>query len=232
HYLPRATAAMTACVRVAGRDAIDDRPEVGHNASVLLGFLAQYLGAALVPRVPDGRVCVAGLHTGRLHNRAYGSGELLLNLSYSSSVSAVELEATVSMALRDGIEDFAARFGSIREFARTAADAAEVTRLEWHKRGLPTLAGSDEWCEALLRDGAGIARWPDAEPAFTCDAIWMNGVPGAFTVVLGPGSLGVNNAHAQGEYAELAELDAFASAVARTVVCFARRVRYSMKGMP
>lgn len=231
-YLPRATAAMTACVRVAGRDAIDDQPEVGHNATVLLGFLAQHVGGALVPQVPDGRVCIAGLHTGRLHNRVYGSGELLLNLSYASAVSGAELETAVSTALRDGIMDFTARFGSIREFARTAADAAEVTRLEWYKRGLPTLAGSDEWGEALLGDGAGIARWPDDEPAFTCDAIWMSGVPGAFTVVLGPGSLAANNAHAQGEYAELAELEAFAAAVARIVVCFARRCRPSVKGIP
>ncbi|HEX2297989.1 MAG TPA: M20/M25/M40 family metallo-hydrolase, partial [Pseudonocardiaceae bacterium] len=223
-YLPRATASMTACVRVAGRDAIDDQPEVGHNATVLLGFLAQHLGATLVPQVPDGRVCIAGMHTGRLHNRVYGSGELLVNLSYASVGSGAALETAVTQALCDGVVDFAARFASLREFARTAVDAARVTRLEWHKRGLPTLAGADEWCEALLRE-AGIARWPDAESAFTCDAIWMNGVPGAFTVVLGPGVLGTNNAHAQGEYAELAELNAFATAVARIVVCFARRRR-------
>lgn len=232
HYLPRATAAMTACVRVSGRDAIDDQPEVGHNATVLLGFLAQHLGAALVPLVPDGRVCVAGLHTGRLHNRVYGSGELLINLSYSSAAAAAALETAVAQALRDGIIDFTARFAALREFARTATDAAKVTRLEWHKRGLPTLSGSDAWAEALLRDGAGLARWPDAEPAFTCDAIWMSGVPGAFTVVLGPGVLGANNAHAQGEYAELGELDAFAAAVARLVVSFAQRTRSGGDGAP
>lgn len=221
HYLPRATAAMTAGVRVCGRDAIDDQPEVGHNATVLLGFLAQHLGAALVPHATEGRVCVAGLHTGRLHNRVYGTGELLLNMSYASAVAGAELETNLTQALRDGVDAFTAQFGSLREFARTAADAAEVTRLEWHKRGMPILAGSDEWGEALLA-AAGIPRWPASEPAFTCDAIWMNEVPGAFTVVLGPGSLGANRAHARGEYAEPAQLDAFAAAVARIAVRFAR----------
>ncbi len=232
HYLPRATATMTACVRVAGRDAIDDRPEVGHNATVLLGFLAQHLGAALAGQRADSRLCVAGLHTGRMHNRVYGNGELLLNLSYAASVSADELQTSVAATLREGITEFTARFGSIREFARTAADAADVTHLEWYKRGLPTLAGADEWCETLLLDGAGIPRWSDAVPAFTCDAIWMNGVPGAFTVVLGPGSLEANNAHAQGEFADLAALEAFAAAVARIVICFIRSSRTSVNSGP
>ncbi|KDN86649.1 peptidase M20 [Kitasatospora cheerisanensis KCTC 2395] len=64
---------------------------------------------------------------------------------------------------------------------------------------------------------------PDEEPAFTCDAIWAADLPDAFTVVLGPGDLGANRAHAEGEFAELAQLEGFASAVARLLVAFARR---------
>ncbi len=220
-YLPRATAAATARVRVDGCDAIDDRPAHGHNATVLLGFLAQHLGLALAQHAADGQVCVAGLHTGHLHNRVYGTGELLVNLSYSSPEAGRRLESAFTAALRDGLAEFARRFASTRDFALTAAQAASVTRLEWLKQGLPTLASTDPWCEALL-DGAGLARWPDDEPAFTCDAIWCNGVAGTFTAVFGPGDLAANHAHARGEFADLAELERFAADVARILVSFSR----------
>ncbi|GAB3439342.1 M20/M25/M40 family metallo-hydrolase [Actinophytocola sediminis] len=215
-YLTRATSAMTACVRTSGADAVDDRPGAGHNATVLLGFLAQHLALAL----GEDQVCVAGLHTGLMHNRVYGSGQLLLNLAYATTAAGARLESAVHTALRDGLASFTARFGGLEAFARTAADAAEVTTLEWHKRGLPALDGADPWCAGLL-DRAGVAPWPAAEPAFTCDAIWLHGLPGVSTVVLGPGSLTTNNAHASGEYADLADLERFAAAVANILRCFA-----------
>lgn len=221
-YLPRATAAATARVRVDGRDAIDDRPDRGHNASVLLGFLAQHLGLALAPRATQGRVCIAGLRTGALHNRVYGSGELLVNLSYSSSAAGRQLEAAFAAALREGLAEFSRRFAGTAELALTAADAASVTRLEWLKRRLPTLTCADPWTETMLERDAGLARWPDEEPAFTCDAIWMDAVPEAFTIVYGPGDLAANNAHGIGEYADQADLERFADGVARILVGFAR----------
>lgn len=220
-YLPRATAATTARVRIEGRDAIDDRPERGHNATVLLGFLAQHLGLALAAH-PHGRICIGGMHTGLLHNRVYGTGELLVNMAYDSREAGRRLEHALPDALGDGLADFARRFSSTPEFAVTAADAASVTRLEWLKRGLPTLTSTDPWCEALLEDGAGLTRWGEDEPAFTCDAIWMHDVAGAFTAVLGPGDLAANDAHAPGEFAGLAELEDFAAAVARMLVSFSR----------
>lgn len=220
-YLQRSTAAMTACVRVEGADAIDDRPEAGHNATVLLGFLAQHLGLALAGHSADGRACVAGLHTGHLHNRVYGTGSLLLNLSYASAAAGRALAARTESAFAAGVDAFTARFAGTREFGRTAADAATVTTLQWHKRGLPVLAGADPWCAALLAD-AGIEPWPADEAAFTCDAIWLADVADTATVVLGPGSLAANNAHARGEFADVADLDGFADAVARLLVRFAR----------
>lgn len=219
-FLPRSTAAMTARVVVEGADAIDDRPGHGHNASVLLGFLAQYLGRALDPLTAEGSVCVAGLHTGTRHNKVYGGGSLLLNLAYASTSSARRLERTLRIALEDGLEAFAGAFEGTALFARTAADARAITRLEWRKRGLPVLDDRDVWGHALLRDAAGITPWPADEPAFTCDAIWMSGVPGACTVVLGPGDLAANNAHADGEFARVDELAEFAGAVARLLVAF------------
>ncbi|PSL57500.1 acetylornithine deacetylase/succinyl-diaminopimelate desuccinylase-like protein [Saccharothrix carnea] len=216
-YLPRSTAAMTACVQVRGDDAIDDRPQAGHNASVLLGFLAQHLAGALAGRVPDGQVCVAGLHTGRLHNRVYGSGDLRLNLSYGSTASARVLAVALDAALREGLAEFTARFRGVPPFHRTAVDAVDITRLVWRKRGLPALPPQD----VPLLD-AVVPRWPAHEPAFTCDAIWLADVPGAHTAVLGPGSLEANNAHARGEHADVADLDRFADVVRDIVVRFAR----------
>jgi Peptidase family M20/M25/M40 len=220
-YLPRATAAATARVQVGGSDAIADRAAHGHNATVLLGFLAQHLGLALTPYAANGQVCVAGLHTGHLHNRVYGTGELLVNLSYTSPEAGRRLESAFAAALRDGLAEFARRFASTHEFALTAAEAASVTQFEWLGQGLPTLRSTDPWGEALL-DGVGLARWPDNEPAFTCDAIWMDDMPGTFTAVLGPGDLAANHAHARGEFADLAELERFATDVARILVSFSR----------
>lgn len=222
-YLTRSTAAMTACVRVDGEDAIDDRPDAGHNATVLLGFVAQRLAAELPRHATDGRVCVAGLHTGDMHNRVYGSGRLLMNISYASAESGRRMEEAVPAVLADALAEFTRTFAGVPDQARTAADAASITRLEWPKRGLPALSETDPWGRELL-ERAGLPRWPDEEPAFTCDAIWMHGVPGVCAAVYGPGDLGANNAHAAGEYADVAELERFAAGVARVLKEFTRTV--------
>jgi acetylornithine deacetylase/succinyl-diaminopimelate desuccinylase-like protein len=234
--LSRSTASMTACIQVRGQDAVDDFPESGHNATALLGHLAQHLAQSVPPQLDDGsRMCLAGLHTGDRHNRVYGSGQLLLNFSYSSPAAGRRIEAVLERAVCDAVSAFTARFATVPDFARTAADAASILRVRWLKRGLPALepvpspAGNSEqalvsqarWADELL-DRAGIARWPDDAPAFTCDAIWMAGVPDTFTAVYGPGRLDANRAHADGEFAELAELEAFAAGIARLLVCYAR----------
>ncbi|MFE4591888.1 M20/M25/M40 family metallo-hydrolase [Streptomyces laurentii] len=222
-HLPRATAASTARITVAGDDAIDDRPGAGHNASVLLGFLAQHLAAALdpsAPGAPPGTVCVAGLHTGTRHNKVYGGGELLLNLAHATTADGAAAERAVAEHLARGLDAFAERFAGTALFARTAADAARVTRLEWDKRGIPALGEQPAWGEEFMAR-AGIPRWPDHEPAFTCDAIWLSGVPDTFTTVLGPGLLDTHHAHADGEFADLADLEAFAGQVAALLTAFA-----------
>ncbi|WP_435177546.1 Ldh family oxidoreductase [Actinacidiphila sp. bgisy145] len=220
--LTRCTAAMTALLSVHGDDAIDDRPAAGHNATVLLGFLAQHLAAVLDPELApaDGQLCVAGLHTGTLHNRVHGRGQLLLNLSYGAPATARRLERLVREAVDDGLRAFAAVFGRTRRFARTARDAPGIVRLEWLKRGLPVLGGdASPWLGALL-ERAAIPPWPAEEPGFTCDAIWTSGVAGAHCVVLGPGSLDANRAHAEGEFADLAGLEGFAATVPRLLGAF------------
>jgi acetylornithine deacetylase/succinyl-diaminopimelate desuccinylase-like protein len=217
-YLTRVTAAMTARVRVHGQDAVDDAPEDGHNATALLGFLAPHLARELSV---TGRPCVAGLHTGHLHNRVYGTGSLVLNLPYADRGEARAWDAAVPAALRTGLDEFADRFRDVPVLAKTAADAHTVCHLDWLKRDLPTLTGAGPWTHSLMA-AAGVAP---TEAGFTCDAIWLSGVPGAATVVLGPGTLAANNAHAAGEFAELAELERFAATVARVLHAFAHRTR-------
>ncbi|MDQ0791254.1 M20/M25/M40 family metallo-hydrolase [Streptomyces sp. B3I8] len=223
-YLPRSTAAMTACVRVRGQDAVDDRPEAGHNATVLLGFLGHHVATVLPGRVPGTRVCVAGLHTGERHNKVYGSGRLLLNLAYADRECGRAAEAALRETLREGLAAFRAGALGRPGLARTADDADAITSLQWLKRGLPALGGptgDHAWAERLL-EACGLSRWPADEPAFTCDALWMSGVPDTYTAVFGPGGLDTNRAHAEGEYADLGELDRYADEVARLLVAFAR----------
>ncbi|GLW95810.1 M20/M25/M40 family metallo-hydrolase [Actinokineospora globicatena] len=222
-YLTRATASATARVRVAGMGSIDDRPGDGHNATVLLGFLAQHLAGQLAGR----QACIAGLHTGTRHNRVYGGGDLLVNLAYADDGEA--LTDALDRAVADGIARFRQAFAAVPELARTAADAHRVTTVDWLKRGLPALSASDPWLDALMAE-AGVPAWPAHEPAFTCDAIWMSGVPGAATAVLGPGDLAVNNAHADGEFVAVADLTAFAGQISRVVRTFAETSRHS--GLP
>ncbi|MFF4674725.1 M20/M25/M40 family metallo-hydrolase [Streptomyces sp. NPDC001279] len=220
--LPRATAAMTARITVEGEDAIDDRPEAGHNATVLLGHLAQHLAHRLDGAVPGTRVCVAGLHTGERHNRVYGTGTLLLNLSYGTGADGARLAAALTDALGSGLAAFTERFGATHAFARTAEDAARLVRLRWDKRDLPALRNGDPWAEALLSAAGAFPARPD-DPGFTCDAIWASGLPGTHTTVLGPGSLDANHAHAQGEFIDLDDLERFARIVARLLGAFAEK---------
>ncbi|MEU9858153.1 M20/M25/M40 family metallo-hydrolase [Streptomyces sp. NPDC047974] len=227
-HLPRATAAATARVTVDGEDAVDDRPGAGHNATVLLGFLAQHLAGALGPAPsggPSPTVCVAGLHTGTLHNKVHGTGTLLLNLAYATAEAGAAAERALARALDEGLREFTARFSGLPLFARTAADAARITRLDWDKRGLPALGPQPAWGAELLAR-AGIPRWPDDEPAFTCDAIWLDGTEATYTTVFGPGSLDANGAHAPGEFVDLADLETFADHVAALLTAFADDLRH------
>ncbi|MEU0192434.1 M20/M25/M40 family metallo-hydrolase [Streptomyces afghaniensis] len=228
-FLPRSTASMTALVRVAGKDAVDDRPEAGHNATVLLGHISHYLARILPPRIGDGRVCVAGLHTGERHNRVYGTGRLLLNLTYGSRSAGRAAETALEQALREALADFTSGAARTPDLARTASDATRITSLHWYKRGLPALDGRGRapWAEELLERHAGLVCWPDEEPAFTCDAIWMADVPGSYTAVFGPGDLDTNHAHAPGEYVDLDALDRYADEIARILVA---RVRHGPPG--
>ncbi|MFE1099217.1 M20/M25/M40 family metallo-hydrolase [Nocardiopsis alba] len=218
-FSPRSTASMTARVSVRGDDAIDDRPDTGHNASVLSGFLAQRMGRLLDSYAGSGAVCVSGLWTGTLHNRVYGGGDLLFNISYGDAETGRVLEAAVAEAFETALTEFVAEFSDTTLFARTARDARRITRLDWPKRGLPVLDDRDTRGHDLLRR-AGVPEWPADEPAFTCDAIWASGIPDTCSVVLGPGDLAADGAHGDDESARLSDLDGFAETVARLLTAF------------
>ena len=141
--------------------------------------------------------------------------------SYATAAEGAAAERALEEAVRSGVHEFADTFGHTREFARTAAQAAGITRVDWLKRGLPCLPDQQDVAELFA--AAGIPRWPDELPAFTCDAIWMQGIPETRTAVLGPGSLEENHAHADGEHADVAELRDFALAVAAVLTEFTKR---------
>ncbi|MGH2667599.1 MAG: M20/M25/M40 family metallo-hydrolase, partial [bacterium] len=165
-------------------------------------------------------ICIAGVETGRMHNRVYGTGRLLLNFAYPSLDVGVAIERLVDDAFRAALARFCDEYASCEVAHSAAVAASDICSLTWLKRRLPVLANRVAEMEALLRR-AGINRHDEASPSapFTCDAMWLGG-PGCYSVVLGPGGLIENNAHAPGEFMRIADLDRFADQVASIVLAF------------
>jgi acetylornithine deacetylase len=223
-FLDQCTAAMTARVIVDGEGSCDDDPGAGHNATVILGHLAGCFARHLLPAVhaAGGRACIAGLETGPMHNRVYGSGHLWLNFAYGSASSAGRIENLTGEVFARGCHQLERALGHVPGLDRTASQCREVTRLEWVKKGLPVLANRDPALERLLVDGVGLRRidpLDGSERGLTCDAIWASDHPG-YTIVLGPGHLDRNRAHADGEFVEWEDLRCFAATVADIILSF------------
>jgi acetylornithine deacetylase/succinyl-diaminopimelate desuccinylase-like protein len=216
------TASMTLRVSVSGQDAIDDSPGAGHNATVILAHLIATFSRQLLPRAEalGARVCVAGCQTGKMHNRVYGSGVLLVNIAYESIRVREQLEAAVADVFERALVEIEVECARLPWLQMTAADVRRVTRLEWVKRGLPVLQRTEPEGEALMFS-LGLERFSGS---FTCDAIWMHDQPG-YTVVYGPGGLSSNNAHAPGEYADRSDLDRYAQGISALVGAFHSKVR-------
>lgn len=234
-FLDRSTASMTLRLSAAGRGSIDDAPEAGENATLLLGFLAVWISKHVVPVVTKagGTACVAGVHTGTSHNRVYGTGTLLVNFAYGTSELALQIEHVVEREIRAALTAFTADFGHDPTNAATSAAAARMLTVEWVKRGLPTLDNRDPELEALLI-AAGFSRHSPSDSTalrpFTCDAIWLQS-PGSYTIVCGPGDLVDNNAHADAEHVSLAALAAYADRMTRLLVSLSDRAE-AMKITP
>lgn len=216
------SATMTPLFRVRGVDATDDRPAEGHNATVALGYLAAFLAQGLDKAAAElgGRVCIAGMRTGDQHNRVYGSGELLLNIAYYDTTAGDRLARVVEELLEEARRRFAVQFAETTIAKRLIADWEKVVRLDWVKRGLPTLANRDPLMESLLTV-CGLYRSDGVKDgtAFTCDAIWA-GMTGAYVAVCGPGDLAVNGAHTPGEHVSISDLEDYATSIRDLVIRF------------
>jgi acetylornithine deacetylase len=234
YYFDHATTTMTARIEVDGEGATDDEPAAGHNATLLLGYLAQHLGKHLAGPIHarGGKVCIAGLHTGLLHNRVYPAGRLLVNCAYDSPELAEFTREAMERHFAGGRRQFQEELGEVAVARRTADDVAAICRLTWLKRGLPVLANRDPALEPVLAR-AGWWRNPEERrgKAFTCDAMWAQG-EGLYTVVFGPGDLGRNGAHTDREFIDRDDLERYAGQVCALLGAFADHLRRENGGTP
>ncbi|MFC0562545.1 M20/M25/M40 family metallo-hydrolase [Halalkalibacter alkalisediminis] len=212
-YFDRSSTSMTARIDVFGQDSTDDAPDQGHNATLLLGYVAQRLMKELPEQIEKegGKMCLAGLHTGNMHNKVYGSGQLLLNFAYVTTESGRQIKAWVEEAFLAAVNRFRIEFSSVPTAAATVKEAKDISQLTWIKQGLPVLMNRHAELEHFL-GSLGLKRNPDdqVEKAFTCDAMWVQ-ANDVYTVVYGPGSLEGNLAHAKGEYINKRDLERYAS---------------------
>ncbi|WP_437665584.1 M20/M25/M40 family metallo-hydrolase [Sorangium sp. So ce1182] len=229
YFFDRSTTSMTARVSVEGVGSTDDAPHAGQNATVILAAVTMRFARELVADVRriGGKTCVAGIHTGRMHNRVYGEGALLVNLAYSTMAQAEAIEEATEIRFAEALQGLVNDLADSEVLGATASAARAVTRLEWLKRRLPTLDNRDEAMRRVLA-AAGIGRTPPAlaHRAFTCDAMWAQ-CPDGYTVVYGPCSLEHNRAHADGEFIAVADLERFAREVEALVLAFGDHCRSS-----
>ncbi|NED80535.1 M20 family metallopeptidase [Streptomyces sp. SID11233] len=222
-FMDGCTAAMTPRITVLGQDSTDDHPADGHNATVLLGFLADFLARRLGPLAHGmgAKLCVSGLHTGTAHNRVYGGGQLLLNIAYPATEQAELLAASLEVLIEEARTEFAHLHAHDPFSRRTVKDWRRIVRLDWLKQGLPTLNNRDAEAELVLNE-AGFLRHDGLADgsAFTCDAIWAPG-PGRYVVACGPGQLDANGAHTDNEFVHLDDLDTYARRIKELVHAFA-----------
>nr|WP_225445707.1 M20/M25/M40 family metallo-hydrolase [Paenibacillus arenosi] len=221
-YFDKSTTSMTARIVVEGKDATDDAPHSGHNATLLLGFIAQQLFANLSVPITEagGKMCLAGLHTGQMHNKVYGSGQLLMNFAYLSTEAGQQFRLWIEDAFADAVHRFSDTFSTIAGSALTAKDREQICRLEWVKQGLPVLNNRDESLERFL-GALGLERSPDdhLHETFTCDAMWAQREE-SYTIVYGPGSLEKNLAHADGEWITRQQLEEYANSIRHLLLSY------------
>jgi len=223
-YFDRTTAAMTACVEVKGLGSTDDAPEEGQNATILLAVIAACFARELGPCIAaaGGKLCIAGVHTGDMHNRVYGTGKLLLNIAYPCESIGAMLEKRTEAIFQAALDEFTTAYADNRFARQTARVATEICTIRWLKRQLPVLANRDPQMEAVL-EAAGIRRHQETskQMPFTCDAMWLRNCA-QYTIVLGPGDLGGNGAHTPHEFMSVSDLTRFSSQVSSLLQQFGR----------
>ena len=221
-YFDNSTTSMTARIDVRGLDATDDAPHQGHNATLLLGYLAHQIMTELSGPIAKegGKICLGGIHTGNMHNKVYGTGSLLINFAYESTESGHRIHEFVNQTFTRLIQKFSLELKDYPASRATAEAAPAICNLVWLKQELPVLNNRNAAREAFLAD-LGWKRNPEekAENAFTCDAMWAQRKD-VYTIVYGPGSLSGNMAHAEGEFIPLVDLEQYALEIQRLLIAF------------
>lgn len=226
-FFDHSTTSSTVNILVSGKDAIDDNPDNGHNATILLGYLASHFAKGLANEVEQhgGKICIAGIKTGEMHNRVYGSGSLKINFAYSSKALGDWIEHKFENSFAWECAKFEKEFNSITIAKKTASELSKIVSYKWIKKGLPVLNNRHAKIEELFAV-AGINRISEEEfsRTFTCDAIWVNR-PNIYTVVFGPGDLVRNGAHTDFEFIEVEELERYSTQISRFLMLFYRECK-------
>ena len=127
-FFDTATASMTASIRVEGEGATDDAPDCGENATLILSFVACHLVEQVGPEAErrHAKLCVAGIKTGTMHNRVFGTGELLVNVAYRGSADGAALQREVELAFESSVGAFRRCFADLAITRRSASRMADV----------------------------------------------------------------------------------------------------------
>ena len=209
---------MTPMLTTQGNDAHDSQSEQGFVARHILGYMDRYLEKKFMPYVlrNGGNVCLAGMQTeGQNHSRVFGTAFSKINIGYPSMDAADRFKRLFEEEIKKALSDYAAEYGNHPLFSNTARYAKEVTKLEWLKYGIPVLNNLDAEIERNVLQDIPKATEMGIIP-FSCDAIWSP----PYTIVLGPGDLGKNHAHDDGEYIERVKLEAHAQTVSSLIMKF------------
>lgn len=220
-YYDCSTSSMTAEITVTGQGATDDSPWAADNATVILASVVNSLVMKLAPLCEQARVkmTIAGLHTGDMHNRVYGSGRLLINFACRSTGDGETIEQWFAEAFEQAKQDFVNTFAPLSLFYHSSRNIDYTLHYRWLKKGLPVLNNRHAGFESLLAQ-AGIERHQSDERTFTCDAMWGQRSD-AYTIMYGPGSLEHNGAHTDQEAISLAELESFSQEILGLLTRFA-----------
>ncbi len=217
------TSSMTMRITINGTGSTDDSPCDGHNATIILASLADYLTKNLSQIIINagGKMCIAGINTGNMHNRVYGTGQLLINFAYHTLTLAEQIEQWFEKQFNEWQHTFEKNYMRYDITKQTALDLKKICNKTWLKRNLPVLNNRHLALEQMF-NSVGIIRLDENSQLkpFTCDAMWLQRAD-SYTVIFGPGDLSLNNAHAENEYITVTDYNRYAEQIVQIIQAFA-----------
>lgn len=221
-YVDQSTTSMTLEICVNAQGSTDDAPEKGVNSTIILSSFTDYLmtHAAQFVQERQAKMCIAGLHTGAMHNRVYGEGRLLVNFAYQSLTAAGDIKRHIEKLFLSWQSYFVDRYQHLPLVQKTASALSSQCKMSWLKSELPVLSNCDDYAEEMLQS-IGIKREEDNSRYFTCDAMWLED-PRAYTIILGPGDLGDNLAHTDNEFIKKEDYEQYIDLLADLIIKFAK----------